>query len=73
MTNCPVGNPYPAAPASPGSFSIFSSWTILFTQWGLLAKDQQIGTTMHALGWLGMLATIAWLAYHVWSGAKERI
>jgi hypothetical protein len=50
-----------------------SDWTILFTQWGLLAKDQQIGATMHALGWLGMLATIAWFPYRVWSGAKERI
>jgi hypothetical protein len=39
-----------------------SDWTILFTQWGLLAQDQKIGATMRALGWLGMLATTAWLA-----------
>ena len=42
-----------------------SDWTILFTQWGLLAQDQKIGATMRALGWLGMLATVAWLAYRV--------
>ena len=30
-----------------------SDWTILFTQWGLLAKDQQIGTTMPSDGSLG--------------------
>ena len=42
-----------------------SDWTILFTQWGVLARDQQIGHTMRALGWLGMLVAIAWLAYRV--------
>jgi len=42
-----------------------SDWTILFTQWGLLAQDQKIGATMRALGWLGMLATTAWLAYRL--------
>jgi hypothetical protein len=39
-----------------------SDWTILFNQWGLLAQDQKIGATMRALGYLGMLATVAWLA-----------
>ena len=39
-----------------------SDWTILFTQWGLLAQDQKIGATMRILGYLGMLATTAWLA-----------
>jgi hypothetical protein len=28
-----------------------SDWTILFTQWGLLVKDQQIGASTRALGW----------------------
>jgi hypothetical protein len=42
-----------------------SDWTILFTQWGLLAQDQKIGATMRTLGWLGMLATMAWLAYRL--------
>jgi hypothetical protein len=40
-----------------------SDWTILFTQWGILAQDQKIGGIMRALGWLGMLATMGWLAY----------
>ncbi|HET7260051.1 MAG TPA: hypothetical protein VFI75_10035, partial [Candidatus Acidoferrum sp.] len=47
-----------------------SDWTILFGQWGLLAKDQQIGSSARALGWLGMLAAVAWLAYRVWSRPK---
>ena len=46
-----------------------SNWTILFTQWGLLRKDLQIGATTRALGWLGRLATAAWLA---WREAKAR-
>jgi hypothetical protein len=49
-----------------------SDWTILFTEWGLLVKDQQIGATMHALGWLGMLATVAWLAYRVRHGTSPK-
>ena len=42
-----------------------SDWTILFSQWGLLAQDQKIGATMGTLGYLGMLATMAWLAYRL--------
>jgi len=42
-----------------------SDWEILFTQWGLLAQDQKIGAIMRTLGWLGMLATIAWLAHRL--------
>ena len=42
-----------------------SDWTILFTQWGLLAQDQKIGATMRVVGYLGMLATIVWLAFHL--------
>jgi hypothetical protein len=37
-------------------------WDILFTHWKLLLHDQQIGHATRALGWLGMLATVAWLA-----------
>jgi len=42
-----------------------SDWTILFTQWGLLAQDQKIGGIMRTLGYLGMFATMAWLDYRV--------
>lgn len=42
-----------------------SDWTILFGQWGLLAQDQKIGGIMRILGWIGMLATVAWLAWRV--------
>jgi hypothetical protein len=42
-----------------------SDWTILFGQWGLLAQDQKIGGTMRILGWIGMLATVAWLSWRI--------
>jgi len=42
-----------------------SDWEILFTQWGLLAQDQKIGAVTRTLGYLGMLATMAWLAYRL--------
>ncbi len=42
-----------------------SDWSILFGQWGLLLQDQAIGRAMRVIGWLGMLATVAWLAYRI--------
>ena len=38
-------------------------WEILFGQWGLLIHDRDIGGATRALGWLGMAATMAWLAW----------
>ncbi|MDP9146593.1 MAG: hypothetical protein M3N22_02965 [Acidobacteriota bacterium] len=39
-------------------------WEILFGQWGLLMQDQKIGGMTRTLGWIGMLATVAWFAWH---------
>lgn len=47
-------------------------WEILFTKWGLLVQDQKIGAIMRALGWLGMLATMAWLAYRLRHDAASK-
>jgi len=50
-----------------------SDWTILFGQWGLLLQDQKIGGTMRTLGYLGMLATVAWLAYRIrWNAESAK-
>jgi len=38
-------------------------WTILFGEWNLLPADLKIGQLVRTLGWLGMCATLAWLAY----------
>jgi len=40
-------------------------WEILFTHWNVLMHAEQIGHTTRFLGWLGMLVTIAWLAYRI--------
>jgi hypothetical protein len=40
-----------------------SDWTVLFTQWNLMLRDTQIAHTTRALGWLGMLAAVAWFSY----------
>jgi hypothetical protein len=47
-------------------------WTILFGQWGLLLQDQKIGGIMRAIGWLGMLATMAWLALRVFQSSRAK-
>jgi hypothetical protein len=49
-----------------------SDWELLFSQWGLLAQDQKIGGIMRTVGWLGMLATMAWLGYRVRLDAASR-
>jgi hypothetical protein len=49
-----------------------SDWTILFGQWGLLVQDQKIGGTTRALGYLGMLVTVAWLAFRIRQNSASR-
>jgi hypothetical protein len=46
--------------------SEIGDWTILFGQWGLLPADLKIGQFVRTLGWLGMCATLAWLAYRTY-------
>jgi hypothetical protein len=45
-------------------------WTILFGQWNLLLADQKIGQFVRTLGWLGMCATLAWLAYRTYRDSQ---
>lgn len=40
-----------------------SDWTILFTHWGVLAQDRTIAAWTRGIGWIGMLAAVAWLAW----------
>ena len=49
-----------------------SDWTILFGQWGLLAQDQKIGGIIRILGWLGMIASAAWLAFRTRQDAAPK-
>ncbi len=43
-------------------------WEILFTKWDLMIHDRAIGGATTLLGWLGMLASVAWL---VWMARKN--
>jgi hypothetical protein len=46
-------------------------WNILFGQWGWLRYDVSIGHATRFLGWLGMIAAMAWLAYRSWQTARS--
>jgi hypothetical protein len=39
-----------------------SDWAILFSQWGILHLDRTIAAWTRAIGWIGMVGTVAWLA-----------
>jgi hypothetical protein len=41
-------------------------WFYLFSHSGLLEHDTQIGGFFRVLGWIGMLATVAWFARRSW-------
>lgn len=47
-----------------------SDWTLLFEQWGVLACDQRIGHFVRQLGWLGMFAVVAWLAFRLYRDSQ---
>ncbi|HEV2182558.1 MAG TPA: hypothetical protein VGR39_02650, partial [Candidatus Acidoferrales bacterium] len=42
---------------------IIHDWNYLFSSLGVLNHDTQIAAAVRALGWLGMLGTVAWLLY----------
>jgi len=46
-------------------------WAILFGQWGLLAQDEKIGGATRAIGWIGMLAVMGWLAWRTYQGVQD--
>jgi hypothetical protein len=45
-------------------------WAILFGQWGWLAQDQKIGGATRAIGWIGMLSVMGWLAWRTYLSAQ---
>jgi hypothetical protein len=47
-------------------------WGTLFTQWGIITHDQNIGATVKLLGWVGMIGTVAWLAYRIFVAPQTR-
>lgn len=47
-----------------------SDWSILFAHWGLLAQDRVIAAWTRGFGWIGMLATVGWLAWMSLTSAR---
>jgi len=47
-----------------------SDWTVLFTQWNLMLRDQQIGRAVTVIGWIGMLASVVWFTWRSWSAKR---
>ena len=45
------------------SDDVIHDWFYLFSHAGLLEHDTQIGATFRILGWLGMLAVVAWFSW----------
>ena len=41
-------------------------FTNIFTRWNCLDADVRIGARVTQLGWLGMIAMLAWLGYRYW-------
>jgi hypothetical protein len=50
-----------------------SDWTLLFGRWNLLIYDQRIGHSFRTIGWLGMAAVVAWLAYRTHASEQPRL
>jgi hypothetical protein len=47
---------------------VIHDWNYLFSKLGLLEHDTQIAATVRLIGWLGMLAVVAWV---VWRGLRS--
>jgi hypothetical protein len=48
-------------------------WTILFGKWDLLLEDVKIGHFTRQVGWLGMIAVVAWQGYRVYRDANPQV
>jgi hypothetical protein len=49
---------------------VIHDWAYLFGRLGVLEHDLQIAHAVRALGWLGMIATVAWM---VWRSLPARV
>jgi hypothetical protein len=51
------------------SDNVIHDWNYLFSRFGVLDHDTQIAHVVRVLGWLGMIATVAWM---FWRGVQSR-
>jgi hypothetical protein len=48
---------------------VIHDWNYLFGKFGVLDHDTQIAQIVRAIGWIGMLATVAWM---IWRSLQSR-
>ena len=51
------------------SDTVIHDWNYLFGRLGVLDHDTQIAQAVRIIGWIGMVATVAWM---VWRSLKTR-
>jgi hypothetical protein len=57
---------------STGGGNADHDWYLLFSHFGVLRHDTAIAQLVRLLGWLGMLATVAWLVYRARHSGRAR-
>jgi hypothetical protein len=50
---------------------VIHDWAYLFGKLGVLAHDTQIAHAVRVLGWLGMIASFAWMVWRSWPARIE--
>ena len=46
-------------------------WFYLFSSVGVVDHDTQIAAFVRVLGWIGMLAVVAWVVVHAWQARRD--
>jgi len=55
---------------NPDADGVHHDWFNIFSSMGLLEHDTQIASVVKAIGWLGMIATVAWLVWR-WRASQS--
>ena len=50
---------------------VIHDWNFLFTKFGVIEHDTQIAHAFRVMGWVGMLATVAWMAWRSLQSWRE--
>ena len=45
-------------------------WNTILTRWNLLQYDTRIGSALNVIGWIGITAACAWVAWRAWQDSR---
>jgi hypothetical protein len=48
--------------------NVLHDWNIILSRWGLLHQDVLLANGLRVVAWLGIAASLGFLAYHRWRG-----